>query len=197
MKILSDVCSYINNKIHTSSIGNKYISTENMLSNKGGVTIPTNIPTSTIVNSFNIGDILISNIRPYFCKIWLATFSGGCSNDVLVIHPNNNIDNKFLYYVLSENRFFDHVMSSAKGTKMPRGDKKSIMNYKIQDFSLNIQRKIASILSFIDLKINTNSKINDNLPIIFLLLLLIFLLTLVWVLNNPLIKKVSYFQYVF
>ena len=54
-------------------------------------------------------------------------------------------------------------MVTSKGTKMPRGDKKSIMNYEVPCFDINIQIKIASILKSIDEKIEKNNAINNNL----------------------------------
>lgn len=54
-------------------------------------------------------------------------------------------------------------MATSKGTKMPRGDKKSIMNYEVPCFDINIQIKTASILKSIDDKIELNNKINNNL----------------------------------
>ena len=70
---------------------------------------------------------------------------------------------KFLYYVLSENRFFDYSTASAKGTKMPRGDKSAIMEYKVPDYCVPEQIQIANILSSLDDKIAFNKRINDNL----------------------------------
>lgn len=54
-------------------------------------------------------------------------------------------------------------MATSKGTKMPRGDKASIMKYEVESFDLNTQRKIASILKPIDKKIELNNAINNNL----------------------------------
>ncbi|MCQ8213630.1 hypothetical protein NON08_14075 [Cetobacterium somerae] len=64
---------------------NNYISTENMIVNRGGVTKATNIPQNAKVNCFSENDILFSNIRTYFKKLWKADFNGGASNDVLII----------------------------------------------------------------------------------------------------------------
>ena len=71
-------------------------------------------------------DTLVSNIRPYFKKIWFAESDGGCSNDVLVLRAKEGIDAKFLYYVLADDAFFDYSNATSKGTKMPRGDKKRV-----------------------------------------------------------------------
>lgn len=46
-----------------------YISTENMLSNKGGITKASSLPTVAQTQVFHAGDVLVSNIRPYFKKI--------------------------------------------------------------------------------------------------------------------------------
>ena len=37
----------------------------------------------------------------------------------------------YLFCVLYEDKFFDYMMAGSKGTKMPRGDKQQIMNYRI------------------------------------------------------------------
>lgn len=140
-----------------------YISTENMLPDKAGVTLATSLPSTEQTQVFNVGDTLVSNIRPYFKKIWYANFDGGCSNDVLVFRPKGNIDSRFLYYVLSDDAFFEYSMATSKGTKMPRGDKKVIMEYPVPIFSIKEQQKIAGILSALDGKIGLNNAINKNL----------------------------------
>ena len=107
--------------------------------------------------------MLVSNIRPYFKKIWHADNEGGCSNDVLVFRAKDGIDSDYLYYVLANDEFFDYSMATSKGTKMPRGDKNAIMEYEVPAFPLSIQRRIASLLKAIDGKIAINSEINENL----------------------------------
>ncbi len=72
---------------------------------------------------------------PYFKKMWFATTSGGCNADVLCFRA---LDKKYAYLLKSimfQDGFFDYVMSGAKGTKMPRGDKTHIMLYPIPRFS--------------------------------------------------------------
>ena len=151
-------------KIEVSEINEtNYISTENMISNKGGITIASSLPDTKSVRKYLPNDILINNIRPYFKKIWYSDMEGGCSNDVFVIRSKENYDSKFLYYVLSSDDFFSYVMANAKGTKMPRGDKKAIQNYEVPNFSIDEQKKISFVLGEIDKKIEVNKKINKNL----------------------------------
>lgn len=161
---LLEICDYVKSKINIANLTeDNYISTENMLPNKGGIVRASNLPSLNQTQSYSVGDVLISNIRPYFKKIWLADTFGGCSNDVLVLRAKNGVCKKFLYYALANDDFFNYAMSTSKGTKMPRGDKAAIMQYEINYFSCDIQEKIAGILESIDKKIYINSEINNNL----------------------------------
>ena len=161
---LKDICDYGKGRTEVSSLDNStYISTENMLPNRAGITTATTLPTGEYTPSFEIDDALVSNIRPYFKKIWKATFSGGCSADVLVFKAKENVSKEYLYYILADDEFFKYSMTTSKGTKMPHGDKTSIMNYPVNLPPLSTQQKIAAILSSLDDKIELNNKINTNL----------------------------------
>lgn len=156
-KRLSDCASW--GKDRTDNINyESYISTENMIKDKGGVTIASSLPDSKTASAYRPNDILLSNIRPYFRKIWYADKNGSCSNDVLVVRANEDIDSKFLYYVLSDNNFFNYDTVTSKGTKMPRGTQTAIMKYLVPDINIGKQRKIANILSAYDTLIENNNK---------------------------------------
>lgn len=161
---MEDVCSFAEDKNKVVGLHTCYISTEKMLPNREGISkkggLPSNVSASIC---FRTNDILVSNIRPYFKKIWYAKFSGSCSNDVLVFRAKQDIEPKFLYYVLSDDKFFEYAMSTSKGTKMPRGDKVAIMKYLVPHFNIDTQKKIAAVLSALDDKIELNNKINQNL----------------------------------
>lgn len=161
---LSDICDYAKGKIDVAVLDeDTYISTENMMPNKGGITSASSLPTLAQTQAFSAGDVLVSNIRPYFKKIWFAEYDGGCSNDVLVFRAKDGVSKRFLYYVLADDTFFDYSMATSKGTKMPRGDKAAIMKYGVPDFTFEEQEKIAGILEVLDRKIQINTEINDNL----------------------------------
>lgn len=161
---LADICYYYKEKIEVSLLDDtNYISTENMLPNKAGIIRANSLPSSKTTQKYEKDDILVSNIRPYFKKIWKASFDGGCSNDVLVFRAKENISSDFLYYLLSNDEFFEYSMSTSKGTKMPRGDKEAIMRYKVPILELEEQEKVASLLSALDEKIALNQKISNNL----------------------------------
>ena len=161
---LSSLCEYRKGKVNVDGLNkDTYISTENMLPNKGGVIRATSLPTTSQTQEYKKGDVLVSNIRPYFKKIWQAEYDGGCSNDVLVFKANENTDKDFLYYVLADDAFFNYSMATSKGTKMPRGDKTSIMQYGVPHYDNVEKKKIACVLRLLDKKIECNNKINNNL----------------------------------
>ena len=161
---LEDICSYRTTKFNASEIRDDdlYISTESMAPNRGGVSRATNIPESGKVTVFKQGDTLMSNIRPYFKKVWQASCDGYCSNDVLVMSATeSNVD--YLYWLTSSDSFFDYVMATAKGTKMPRGDKTAIMNFEIPPVNSLVQRRIVAALNPIRKKMSINTKLNGYL----------------------------------
>lgn len=161
---LGEICSYGKERIGVASLTSAtYISTENMQPNRGGVALASSIPDKGSVVAYKKDDVLVSNIRPYFKKIWQASHDGGCSADVLVFRNRENVNAKFLYYLLSADSFFDYSMATAKGTKMPRGDKNSLMEYGVKLPPLAEQQRIASILGSLDDKIELNNRINRNL----------------------------------
>ena len=162
---LKNHATYINNKVDTNEISlSQYISTDNILQNKQGIECATSLPIQGgKVTAFKKGDILLANIRPYLKKIWYAQFDGGCSADVLAIRANAETDSHFLFYALFRDDFFIHAMKGAKGTKMPRGDKAQIMEFKIPVFDLKTQQSIAAVLSTLDKKIALNKQINARL----------------------------------
>lgn len=157
-RLLSTVCEYRNERISADKVNeNNYISTENMLPNRGGIETAASVATAKTFPAYKEGDILLSNIRPYFKKIWFADKVGGCSNDVLVLKTTKSVDKRFLYYVLSDNNFFNYSTVTSKGTKMPRGCKHAIMKYLVPDIDKNMQVRIADILVTYDGLIDNNN----------------------------------------
>ena len=162
MKI-SNVASIVNTKIDASILTtHTYISTECMLPNCGGIENCSSIPNGK-VTSFDKNDILLSNIRPYFKKLWFSTRSGGCSKDVICLRvANRECLPKYLYYALCTDKFIDSFSASSKGTKMPRGDKNALLTYEIPDRNIEDQLHIVDILGTLDEKIENNEKIISN-----------------------------------
>ena len=141
-----------------------YVSTENMQQDFAGIKDAISLPSSGTAVEFQVGDILISNIRPYLKKIWLSDRNGGCSTDVLSLRTKNEkVDSAFLYCCLANDDFVSYVMSGAKGVKMPRGDKQHISSFNLGVPSVQEQRKIAGLISLLEKRISTQSKIIEEL----------------------------------
>lgn len=152
---LSVVAPYVTTSIKMSSISvSDYISTENMLQNRAGVIAYEGVPNIDSITEFKKGDILVSNIRPYLKKIWMADRDGGCSKDVLVFRNSKpkEVLNDYLKVIMSTDTFFDYMMVGKKGVKMPRGDKKIIPNFDIPIPSPDIQKKIVDECKKVDEK---------------------------------------------
>ena len=130
--MLSDICCYAKEKIEVSKLDvESYFSTENMLPEKKGASIATQLPTVSKVTACHKGDTLISNIRPYFKKIVYSEMNCGCSTDVLCFSPKQPKYSSYLFCTLFEDNFFAFMVAGSKGTKMPRGDKAQIMTYPV------------------------------------------------------------------
>ena len=130
-KSVADVAEFGRGKVDVSILNeDTYISTENMLENRGGVSRATSLPSVATVPSFKTGQILVSNIRPYFKKIWMAHFDGGRSPDVLAFEPIVPQSTEFLYNLMYQDAFFEFMTRTAKGAKMPRGDKDAITGWR-------------------------------------------------------------------
>lgn len=159
---LSEFAYFVSTKIDVNGLTrDNYISVDNMLQNKNGITKSQYLPNSGKAIEFKKNDILIGNIRPYLKKIWLATFDGGCSPDVLCLRCKDPHLTNYIFSVLSDDSFFEYVMKGSKGTRMPRGDKHHILNYELYDISN--KDKIGHLILNINSKILLNNKINDNL----------------------------------
>ena len=140
-----------------------YVGVDNLLQDRNGKTVATYLPEQGSFTGYDQDDILIGNIRPYLKKIWYANQSGGTNGDVLVIQNlfPSCLESQYLYYVLSDDRFFSYDMQYAKGSKMPRGDKAAIMQYSFILPSLSEQERIVSILD--NFNTLTNS-LSEGLP---------------------------------
>ena len=158
--IVSEIAVQIRGRIPASAIrAEDYVSTDNMRPNFGGIATSSSMPQSGNVTAYQVGDILLSNIRPYFRKTWLATHSGGCNADVLCIRANpKKCLPQFLYYLFTTDNFVTDYLKSCKGAKMPRGDVNRLLNYEFNLPDLPTQLRIAGVLGSIDEKIELNRK---------------------------------------
>lgn len=162
---LCDIADYSSEKIEINKLSPEtYCSTENMLPSKGGIETATSLPSISQTTRCLPGETIISNIRPYFKKIFYCTEEvAGCSTDVLCFKPKYKDYSEYLYQVLYSDIFFDYMVLGSKGTKMPRGDKQQIMNYPITIPNELYLRKFKTFAEPIFSQIDLNRKENKRL----------------------------------
>lgn len=82
---------------------------------------------------------------------------------VACVRHNELAEQDYLYYNIFSKKFIDYVNSIHTGSAIPHISQKQIEDYKILLPNLETQRRIASILSSLDRKIELNNKINTDL----------------------------------
>ena len=149
---LDESCFYPRERMSSDGLDEgTYVSVENLAQDFRGLTgeIATTKPGTPVI-CFHEGDVLVGNIRPYLKKVWLADFDGGTNGDVLVFRIKDSYVERllpeFVYTQLASESFIDFDMKYAKGAKMPRGDKKAVLRYRIPVPPLEVQREIVRIL---------------------------------------------------
>lgn len=150
-KTLGEIGYYSDTRINASELDcTTFVGVDNLLKNTKGKIDSSYVPTVNKLTSYKIGDILLSKIRPYFKKIWLANNNGGCSGAVLAIRIKNQfrheIVSKFLYYCLASDIYFTYNMRYVQGSIMPLSNKKDILKFSIPIPPIEIQREIVSQL---------------------------------------------------
>ncbi|MDY0307385.1 MAG: restriction endonuclease subunit S [Desulfovibrionaceae bacterium] len=150
-KELGECAEYSNTRIDASKLDEtNFVGVDNLLQNAAGKADAKYPPNTARLTAYEVGDILLGNIRPYLKKIWLADDGGGCSGDVLAIRITEAYRPKlmpeFLYRLMASDVFFAYNMQHAKGAKMPRGSKEAILKYRIPVPPLDVQREIVKVL---------------------------------------------------
>lgn len=161
--ILADISSQVTAKVACEeSTIESYVSTESLLPDKGGRQTASALPATGKVTVYQPGDTLVSNIRPYFKKVWFADREGTCSGDVIVFRAKDPELAPYLYSILRSDGFFEHVMAGAKGTKMPRGDKKQMMQYPVaNDCDEDDLEVLASMLDHISANNRESTRLSE------------------------------------
>ena len=159
---MGEIATYSKSRIPSIRLNDdSYVGVDNLLPEMQGKASSVHTPSTGTSIAYEVGDLLIGNIRPYLKKIWLANSSGGCNQDVLVVRIREeeriNISPLFLYYTLASDDFFAYDMQHAKGAKMPRGDKAAIMKYPISVPPLQDQARIVAVLDKLDVLVNNLS----------------------------------------
>ncbi|ACL69203.1 restriction modification system DNA specificity domain protein [Halothermothrix orenii H 168] len=112
---------------------------------------------------FKSGDILYGKLRPYLKKAAITDFDGICSTDIIPIYATKKSVNNYLIYLVHSKMFVDFAVSTMEGTNLPRTSWRVIKNLIIPLPPLQEQKKIASILSSVDEKIQKEQEYREKL----------------------------------
>ena len=76
---------------------------------------------------FKSGDILLNKLRLYLVKILLPDYDGFSMGEMIVIRLNENVSNRYYFYLLFNQGLIDLLDSQSTGIKVPRVSPEIIM----------------------------------------------------------------------
>nr|WP_157935013.1 restriction endonuclease subunit S [Vibrio sp. 10N.286.48.B7]PMH78509.1 hypothetical protein BCU58_09040 [Vibrio sp. 10N.286.48.B7] len=80
---------------------------------------------------FQVNDILLGKLRPYFHKVGIPNFDGVCSTDILVVRPKESFYFEYALNVIYQDRLIDHLTRCSSGTRMPRAKWADVTDYQL------------------------------------------------------------------
>ncbi|MDN8601080.1 restriction endonuclease subunit S [Citrobacter sp. S2-9] len=92
-------------------------------------------------HEFYKGQIIYSKIRPYLCKVAIATFDGLCSADMYPI--NSKIDTHFLFRWMLTTTFTDWASNAESRTVLPKINQKDLSEIPVPTPPLPEQHEIV------------------------------------------------------
>ncbi|MCL9650660.1 restriction endonuclease subunit S [Pantoea agglomerans] len=131
----------------------RYVGMENISSGTGKFLSKDEMTPEGTSVSFECNDVLFGKLRPYLAKSWLATFSGICSSEFLVLQPKK-IHARYLNYYLLTNEFIKQVDSSTYGSKMPRANWDFISQLPVPTWTYEESKAIAVYLDNLTAKLD-------------------------------------------
>lgn len=145
-------------KIGDVELGAKYITHTGQKIKKSGLSKTTMV---------HIGDFILSNSmsfgRPYIMKTDACIHDGWLAfKDI----KTNLIVTEFLYYLLSSELLQNNFTSVAAGSGVKNLKRESVANILISLPTIDVQKRIATVLSSIDDKISINKKLKSRLFIL-------------------------------
>ena len=105
------------------------------------------------------GDTLLATVRPNLRAFWFARRPASntvASTGFAVLRATGRIDERYLYYLVSDQAFTDYLAANVKGAAYPAVDAETIRRAEVPVGPLETQRKIAAVLSAYDELIENN-----------------------------------------
>ncbi len=105
------------------------------------------------------GDTLLATVRPNLRAFWFAREPARntvASTGFAVLRATAGLDERYLYYLISDQGFTDYLAANVKGAAYPAVDVETIRRAEVSIASMETQRKIAAILSAYDDLVENN-----------------------------------------
>lgn len=100
-----------------------------------------------------VEDIVYGKLRPYLCKVWLATFACNAVGDFYVFRCNKNVNKEYVHQLFLSPQFTNICNASTYGAKMPRVAAQYILSLPLPVPPLHEQQAIVDYLKDRILKI--------------------------------------------
>ena len=111
-------------------------------------------------NSYNAQNtIIVGRVGAYCGCVYLCSDKCWVSDNAISVTPNEDVDIRYLYYLMSTLHLNSHHIGGAQ----PLMTQDIIGGIDVRIPSKEEQIKLADILSSLDVKIELNRRINDNL----------------------------------
>ena len=124
-----------------------YVGLEQIESQTGRLLMDTPVENvESTVGVFGKGDVLFGKLRPYLAKVVHVGFDGVCTTEILVLKPRQEVDGRFIFFLLLSDGFISLVNSMTFGAKMPRASSEQVGNIVAPLPPLPEQRAIAAYL---------------------------------------------------
>jgi type I restriction enzyme S subunit len=149
---LKNVVDLRNEKVFSIDSGKPYIGMENVEPWIGKF-LDTDLEVTGVADTFEAGDVLFGKLRPYLAKAILASMSGQCSSEFLVMKPKA-VSSRFLHLLVLSDGFVRTVDSATYGTKMPRANWETVGGIGLAIPEISEQRAIADFLDHETAKID-------------------------------------------
>jgi type I restriction enzyme S subunit len=127
-KTLGEIVQY--DKSRNVQNGLPYVGLEHIESNSGrfiGILKPQKVKSSTFY--FSNKHVLYGRLRPYLNKVLLPDFEGHCSTEIFPIKVNEKLTREYLFYWLISGSTVKKIDATWTGTRMPRANMNTVLNF--------------------------------------------------------------------
>jgi len=145
---LSDLCDLVSTQVDPKTRGHDvYVGLEHLASHRFeriGEGKASEVESSKY--AFQPGDVLYGKLRPYLDKAVLASDTGICSTELLVLRPRKGVDPRFVVSVVHTPAFLEHAVAGTTGAQHPRTSWNHISEFVLPSFASDEATAIANLL---------------------------------------------------